>query len=172
MLAYAMPLAMVLTAVATPAGSLRPTDIVNAQDAVPMALIQPLAAALWLPAVMAVTFLPPFDFPQAPSELGGGAFSGYRGLDAVIVRLAQRILLLAVAGMTAALFLGGWHGPLLPPAAWMAVKTLAVAALILWLGRRVPRMELPRTLSLAWKVANPLAILAIVLAGAVTLAGA
>ena len=169
MLAYAMPLAMVITAVAAPAGSLRPTDIVDVQHAVPMVLVQPLAAVLWLPAVMAVCFLPPFDLPDAPSELGGGTFSRYRGLDAALVVLAQRVLVVAVSGMTAALFLGGWHGPVLPDAAWMAVKTLAVAALMLWAGRRAPRAEIDRLLAFAWKVAIPLAIAAIVIAGPLTL---
>ena len=170
MLAYAMPLAMVVTAVAAPAGSLRPTDIVEVQHAVPMAVVQPLALALWLPAVVAVCFLPPFDLPQADSELGGGAFATYRGLDAALIWLAQRVLLVAVSGMTAVLFLSGWHGPLLPPAIWMAVKTVSFAALVLWIGRRLPRMEVDRTLSLAWKVANPLALVAIAIAGAETLA--
>ena len=169
MLAYAMPLAMVITAVAAPAGSLRPADIVAVQDAVPMVVAQPLAAALWLPSIMAVCFLPPFDLPQAHGELDGGAFSGYRGLEAALVTLAQRILVVAVAGMTAALFLGGWHGPLLPDAVWMATKTGAVATLMLWAGRRVPRMEVDRLLSFAWKVAIPLSIAAIVYAGLVTL---
>jgi NADH-quinone oxidoreductase subunit H len=169
MLAYAMPIAMVLTAVAAPAGSLRPSDIVDAQHAVPMILVQPLAFALWLPAVMAVCFIPPFDLAHAPAELGGGAFSGYDGLDLGLVAVAQRILILAVSGMTATLFLGGWHGPLLPDAVWMAVKTAAVAGLILWIGTRVPRLTVDRTLTLAWKLANPLALVAIVIAGAVTL---
>ncbi len=169
MLAYAMPLAMVITAVAAPAGSLRPADIVEVQHAVPMALVQPLAFAIWLPAVMAVCFLPPFDLPQADGELGGGAFSAYRGLDAALVALAQRILLLGASGMTATLFLSGWHGPLLPPALWMALKTAAVAALLLWAGRKVPRLEVDRVASWAWKFANPLAILAIVIAGLITL---
>jgi NADH:ubiquinone oxidoreductase subunit H len=52
----------------------------------------------------------------------------------------------------------------------MALKTVAVAALVLWAGRRLPRLEIDRVLALAWKVANPLAILAIVIAGALTLA--
>ncbi len=169
MLAYAMPLAMVVTAVAAPAESLRPADIVQAQHAVPMALVQPFSLALWLPAAMAVCFMPPFDLPQAEAELGGGVFSQYRGLDLAIVSLAQRVLILSVAGMTAALFLSGWHGPLLPPVIWMVVKTVAVAAAMLWIGRRVPRMEIGRILSLAWKVAIPGAILAIALAGLETL---
>ena len=169
MLAYAMPIAMVATAVAAPAGSLRPADIVEVQHAVPTFLAQPLALALWLPAVAAVCFLPPFDLPQADSELGGGAFAEYRGLDAALIGLAQRVLVVAVSGMTAALFLSGWHGPALPPALWMSIKTVAVAALLLWAGRRIPRLEIDRVLSLAWKAANPLAILAIVWAGLLTL---
>jgi len=169
MLAYAMPLAMVTTAVAAPAGSLRPVDIVDVQHAVPMAIVQPLALVLWVPAILAVCFLRPFDFPQAPGELGGGAFSEYRGLDAALVGLAQRILLVAVSGMTAALFLAGWHGPVLPPALWMAVKTLGVALLLLWAGERLPRPGIDRVVSLAWKVANPLAIVAIAWGGLMTL---
>jgi NADH-quinone oxidoreductase subunit H len=169
MLAYAMPISMVITAVALPAESLRPADIVDAQHAVPAALVQPLAALLWLPAVMAVAFLPPFDAHLAPGELGGGAFSEHRGVEAAAVALARRVLVLAVAGMTAALLLGGWHGPLLPDAVWMVVKTAAVAALMLWAGRRFPRVEVDRLLSFAWKVAIPLAIAAIVYAGPLTL---
>jgi NADH-quinone oxidoreductase subunit H len=169
MLAYAMPLAMVATAVAAPAGSLRPTDIVDAQHAVPTLIAQPLAFALWLPAVMAVCFMPPFDLPQADAELGGGTFAEYRGLDAALISLAQRVLVVAVSGMTAALFLAGWHGPVLPPGAWMALKTMAVAGLLVGVGRRVPRLEIDRVLSLAWKAANPLAIVAIVWAGLITL---
>jgi NADH:ubiquinone oxidoreductase subunit H len=51
----------------------------------------------------------------------------------------------------------------------MVVKTAGVAALILWAGRRLPRLEIDRALALAWKVANPLAIVAIVIAGGLTL---
>jgi NADH-quinone oxidoreductase subunit H len=164
MLGYAMPIAMVATAVAAPAGSLRPSDIVDIQATVPMALAQPFSLALWLPAVMAVALLAPFDVATAPHELGGGAFERYTGLEAALVALARRVLLLAVAGMTAAFFLSGWHGPLLPDWLWMAVKTAAVATLMLYAGRRLPRLETDRLLSLAWKVAVPGAIAAIVLA--------
>jgi NADH-quinone oxidoreductase subunit H len=169
MLAYAMPLTMAVTAVATPAESLRPAVIVDVQQTVPMLLAQPLAFALFLPSVMAVAFIAPFDLPQARSELGGGVFSAYTGVQAGMVALAQKVLVLAAAGMTAALFLSGWHGPVLPPAVWMAVKTLGVAALMLWAGRRLPRFEVEPLLSFAWKAAIPAAILAIVWAGLITL---
>ncbi len=169
MLAYEMPIVMAVTAVAAPAESLRPAAIVDIQHAVPMALVQPLAFALFVPAVMAVAFIPPFDLPQAPGELGGGAFSAYTGVHAAIVALAQKVLVLGAAGMTAALFLGGWHGPLLPDAVWMFLKTAAVAAAMIAVGRRLPRAELPWLLSAAWKYAVPAAILALGWAGFVSL---
>jgi NADH-quinone oxidoreductase subunit H len=169
MLAFEMPIVMAVTAAGAPAGSLRPSEIVGVQEAVPLALSLPLAFVLFVPSIMAVAFIPPFDLPQAEGELGGGAFSSYTGVHAAVVALAQKVLVLGAAGMTAALFLGGWHGPLLPDATWMALKTAAVAALMLYAGRRIPRVEIDRLLPFAWKVAIPLAILAIVQAGLVTL---
>ena len=169
MLAYAMPLAMVVTAVAAPAGSLRPADIVGVQDSVPMALSQPLALVLFVPAAMAVALLKPFDLAHAGTELGGGAFGQYAGVHAGLIALAQRVLVVAVAGMTVTLFLAGWHGPLLPDALWMAIKTTGVAALMLYAGRVLPRPGLEWLLSVAWKVAIPAAIAAIVWGGLVTL---
>lgn len=169
MLAYEMPIVMAVTAAAAPAGSLRPTYIVEVQAAVPMAISQPLAFALFLPAVMAVAFIRPFDLPQADSELEGGAFAHYGGAHAAIVALAQKALILAAAGMTAALFLAGWHGPWLPGWLWMAVKTAGLAGLMLWAGRRLPRLDIAALLSFAWKCAIPGAILAIAWSGLVTL---
>lgn len=169
MLAYEMPIVMAVTAAAAPAESLRPVDIVAVQHAVPLALSQPLAFVLFVPAVMAVCFVPPFDLPQADGELGGGAFSAYTGLHRGLIVLAQRVLLLGAAGMTTALFLGGWQGPLLPPALWMALKTVAVAAAMLEAGRRLPRLELDRVVSWTWKVAIPVAIGLIVWSGLATL---
>lgn len=169
MLAYEMPIVMAVTAAGTPAASLRPTYIVEVQAAVPMAVAQPLAFALFVPAVMAVAYIRPFDLPQAEGELGGGAFAHFSGAHAAILSLAQKVLILAAAGMTSALFLGGWYGPLLPEWLWMPVKTLGVAALMLWAGRKVPRFEIEALLSFAWKAAIPLAIGAIAWAGLVTL---
>ncbi len=51
----------------------------------------------------------------------------------------------------------------------MALKTLAVATGMLWVGRRFPRVELDRLLSVAWKLAIPAAIGAIAWSGLVTL---
>jgi NADH-quinone oxidoreductase subunit H len=169
MLAFEMPIVMAVTAAAAPPESLRPTSIVEAQDVVPLALSQPLAFVLFVPAIMAVAFIPPFDLPQADGELGGGAFSSYTGVHAALVWLAQKILLLGAAAMTVTLFLGGWQGPLLPPAVWMVLKTAAVVAVMLYAGRRLPRVEIDRLLPFAWKIAIPLAILAIVWSGLITL---
>lgn len=166
MLGYAMLIAMTTTAVAAPAASLRPTAIVDLQgDTVPTILAQPWSFALFVPAVTAIALLAPLDLAAGGEELAGGAFARYAGVHAALLSLARRVMAVAVAGMTAALFLAGWYGPLLPPAVWMAAKTLAVAALILWAGRRLPRPSIDRLVPLAWKVAIPAAIGTIVIAG-------
>lgn len=166
MLGYAMLVAMTTTAVAAPAASLRPATIVDVQGhTVPTILAQPWSFALFVPAVVAIALLPPLDLAAGSDELAGGAFARYAGVHAAIVGLARRVMAVAVAGMTAALFLAGWHGPLLPPAAWMALKTVAVAALFVWGGRRLPRPPIDRLVALAWKAAIPAAIVAIVVAG-------
>lgn len=168
LLAYEMTLVMAITAVAAPAGSLRPTAIMAVNAPVPQALVQPLALALFAPSVLAVTFLPPFDVAQAPGELGGGAFAEYTGLDSALVWLSQRMLLVAAAGMTATLFLGGWLGPVLAPTFWMAAKTIGLVWLALWSGKRLPRVELDRLLPFVWKFAVPAAIGAIAISGLIT----
>ncbi len=169
MLGYAMPLAMVVTAAGAPAESLRPSAIVAVQHAVPLFVVQPVALVLFVPAAMAVALLPPFDLATSGGDLGGGAFARYAGVHAALVSLARRVLLLAVAGMTAALFLGGWQGPILPPALWMGIKTLAVAAAMLEAGRRLPQLELARVVSWTWRIAVPLALGVIVWSGLTTL---
>lgn len=168
LLAWEMPLVMAITAVAAPAGSLRPSAIVEVQHAVPLLASQPLAFLLFVPSVLAVAFVAPFDLPQAPGELGGGAFSQYTGLHAAAIALAQRILVVAAAGMTAALFLGGWEWGGLPPGLWMALKTLVIATAVLWAGRRLPRVEIDRVLPVVWKFAVPGAIVAIAWAALIT----
>jgi len=56
------------------------------------------------------------------------------------------------------LFLGGGTGPLLPPWAWSAIKTLAVLAVLTWARRRLPVLRADRYAELAWVVLIPLSV--------------
>jgi NADH-quinone oxidoreductase subunit H len=165
LIAYSMLIVMPLTAVAMRAQSLATTDIVASQAALWNVITQPLGFALFWLAAMALAFVPPFDLPVAPGELAGGVFAEYTGVRLAIVRLGRLVLVLTLALAVAVFFLGGWLGALLPAWAWTSVKTLGVAAVMLAVGRYVPRLSPDTLLAWAWKLGIPLALVNILWVG-------
>jgi NADH-quinone oxidoreductase subunit H len=162
---YSMPIVMVIAAVAMRAESLATTEVVESQAALWNALYQPVGFVVFMAAAMALCFLPPFDLPTAPGELAGGVVAEYTGWRLAVLRLARAVLVVTVAAAVTVFFLGGWHGPVLPPWAWSAVKTLAVAAGMLAAGRYVPRVREEHLLAWWWKLGIPLALLNIFVVG-------
>lgn len=169
LIAYSMLIVMPITAVAMRAESLLTTEVVVSQAPLWNAVYQPLGFVLFFLAAMAVAFLPPFDLPTAPGELAGGVEAEYTGWRLAVVRLARALLVLTVALAVTVFYLGGWLGPVLPPWAWSALKTLAVAAVMLFVGRYVPRLREADILAWAWKYGIPLALVNIFWVGVVLL---
>ncbi len=165
LIGYSMLIVMPVTAVAMRAESLLTTDIVESQAALWNVLAQPLGFALFFLAAMAICFLPPFDLPVAPGELTGGVMAEYTGVRLAVMRLGRLVLVLTLALATVVFYLGGWLGPALPLWAWTSVKTLAVAAVMLSVGRYVPRLREEQVLAWAWKLGIPLALVNIVWVG-------
>jgi NADH-quinone oxidoreductase subunit H len=165
LIAYSMLIVMPLTAVAMRAQSLATTEIVASQAALWNVLAQPLGFALFWLAAMALAFVPPFDLPVAPGELAGGVFAEYTGVRSAIVRLGRLLLVLTLAWAVVVFFLGGWLGALLPGWGWTFVKTLGVAAVMLGVGRYVPRLSPDALLAWAWKLGIPLALVNILWVG-------
>jgi NADH-quinone oxidoreductase subunit H len=108
---------------------------------------------------MTLAFLPPFDLPQAASELEGGVFRNYSGRRLAVIRLSRLLLIWVLAWSVTVFFLGGWLGPVMPDWLWSSLKTLAVTAVFLIGGRYTARISTDRLLATAWKVAIPLALL-------------
>jgi len=169
LVAYSMLIVMPVTAVAMRAESLTTTEVVASQAPLPNALYQPVGFAVFLVAAMAVCFLPPFDLPTAPGELAGGVMAEYTGWRLAMMRLARAVLVVTLASSIAVFYLGGWLGPLLPPWAWTAAKTLAVAAAMLFVGRYVPRVREADLLAWCWKIGIPLALFNIFFVGVLLL---
>jgi NADH-quinone oxidoreductase subunit H len=67
------------------------------------------------------------------------------------------------------LFFGGWMGPLIPPLAWFLVKTFAFISFFVLLRAALPRPRYDQLMSFGWKVMLPLALLNLVITGAVVL---
>lgn len=166
---YSMLIVMPITAVAMRAQSLSTVQIVTSQTALWNIAYQPLGFALFVVAAMALAWLPPFDLPSGGGDLAGGVEAEYTGARLAVLRLARLVIVLALAGATATFYLGGWLGPGLPGWAWSAIKTLAVAAAMLILGRHLPRLREARFLELCWKAGVPLALVNILLVGVIAL---
>ena len=166
---YSMLIVMSLTAVAMRAESLFTTEVVESQAALPNAIYQPVGFVLFLLAAMAVAFLPPVDLPTAPGELAGGVEAEYTGWRLAVMRLGRAVLVVTLAAAVSVFYLGGWLGPVLPPWAWSALKTLLVAAAMLLAGRYVPRLRETHVLEWSWKIGIPLALLNIFYVGVLLL---
>lgn len=80
-------------------------------------------------------------------------------------RIALSGVLFLVAAMGAILFLGGWSGPWLPPPVWLAIKTCALMALMLWLGRLMPPLSTAQMLSLSWRILIPVGLANVLVVG-------
>ena len=73
--------------------------------------------------------------------------------------------------MGAVLVLGGWLGPWLPGPVWMLVKTYALMALMLGLGRLAQPLSVAQMLALSWKVLIPVGLVNVLLVGLLILFG-
>ncbi len=169
LIAYSMPIVMAITATVMRAESMALDRIVDSQAGLWNIVYQPVGFALFYLAALALAFLPPFDLPQARGELAGGVLAAYTGWRQLLVRLARLVIVLALALAVTTFFLGGWRGSLLPPAAWVLLKTLLVAASFFAVGTRVPRIQHYATLEWSWKAATPAALFNILWVGVLLL---
>lgn len=159
-IAYEVALAFAILGPVMAAESLSLVRIVEAQRSLWYVVWQPFGLALYVASAMMAAYRRPFDTPIAGSELSGGVLAEYGGARLLLFRAALSALLFLVAAVGAALYLGGWHGPpvvgpLLPGPVWMLLKTYALVALILWIGRRTPRLGHDQMLIFSWKLVLP-----------------
>lgn len=163
-LSYEMPIALVLIAVALPARSLGIGEIVESQAHLWNVVRQPLGLPIYLVAALGLAFWGPLALPEG-RDLASGVSAELSGHARLLWRVAQLSVLVAVAAMGAAAFLGGWQGPLLPGWAWGFLKTLALLALLVASRHLLPRVRPERFVVVSWVVLIPLAFIDIAGAG-------
>ncbi|WP_425427166.1 NADH-quinone oxidoreductase subunit NuoH [Bacillus oleivorans] len=162
MISYEIPLVMSLVGVILLAGSINLVDIVEAQESVWFILYQPVAFLIFLIASVAELNRTPFDLPEAESELVAGYHVEYSGFRFAFFMLAEYVYMFAMAGLTTALFLGGWL-PLpflsfIPGAVWFSIKFMIVVFLLLWIRFTFPRLRADQLMEFGWKVLLPVAL--------------
>lgn len=167
-LSLQIPFLLAMLATALPAESLSIVDIVIAQEPLWNIVRQPLGLPIYLVVGLAVSFWGPLNFPDA-SDLAGGTSLEDSGVARLLWKAARLAMLVAVAAMGAAGFLGGWWGPVLPGAAWMILKSLVLLGFLIAAGHLVPRIPIERFVVTAWVVLIPLALVNIFVSGAILL---
>ena len=164
-LSFQVPFLLAMLATALPAQSLSIVRIVEAQEPLWNVIRQPLGLPLYLVVGLAVSFWGPLNLPDA-TDLAGGTSAEDSGIARLLWGFARASMLVAVAAMGAAGFLGGWFGPLLPGPAWVVLKTLALLAVIVLAGHLLARIPIERFVIVSWVALIPLALLNIFVSGA------
>jgi len=168
MISYELSYGMSLASVLVMANSMSLTDVVNAQAGtwlgfIPkwFVFIQPLGFLIYMTAGVAETNRAPFDFPEAEQELVAGYHTEYSSMSFALFFLAEYINMVTVSAVATDLFLGGWHGPLLPESLgwiWFLVKVGALLFFYVWMRWTLPRYRYDQLMAFGWKVLLPLSV--------------
>ncbi len=168
MISYEMGLGLAAVAVTVWAGTLSTSGIVDAQAGtylgfIPRWFILPQFPAflLFLLAGLAETNRPPFDLPEAETELVAGYHTEYSGIKFAMFFLAEYLHVITTSALIVTLFLGGWRGPILPflepvwPLVWFMGKMGALIFFFIWARATIPRIRYDRLMEIGWKIFIP-----------------
>jgi NADH-quinone oxidoreductase subunit H len=169
MVSYEVSIGFVIITVLLCVGSLNLTEIVMAQKAMWFFIpLFPMFIVFFISA-LAETNRPPFDLPEAESELVAGYQTEYSGMPFVLFMFGEYINILLMCAMTTILFLGGWLPPIdiyplnaVPGFVWFLLKVTFVFYLFAMVKAFVPRYRYDQLMRLGWKVFLPLSLFAVV----------
>jgi len=118
----------------------------------------------------------PFDLPEAETELTAGFHTEYSGLKFALFFLGEYLGVTLISAMSVVLFFGGWLMPSpldtwLPPLVWFILKVLFFVFFFILLRTSLPRPRFDQLLAFGWKVMLPIALLNLLVTGALRLGG-
>lgn len=170
MISYEVFMGLSLMGVVLQAGSFNLTEIVNAQKGMWFVIPQFVGFVIFLIAGVAETHRLPFDLPEAESELVAGYHSEYSGMKFGMFFVGEYLGITLVSSLITVLFFGGWLGPsFLPPIIWFLVKMFAFILFFILLRATLPRPRYDQLMSYGWKLLLPLALLNVLVTGAIVL---
>jgi NADH-quinone oxidoreductase subunit H len=170
MLSYEVFMGLSVSGVVLLAGSFDLRTIVEQQKAVWYCVPQALGLFVFMVAGVAETRRVPFDLPEADSELIAGFHSEYSSMKFGMFFVGEYLGITLVSAIVATLFFGGWLGPFLPPPIWLAIKTFVIVCFFILLRATLPRLRYDQLMAFGWKVMLPLALLNLLVTGAIRLA--
>jgi NADH-quinone oxidoreductase subunit H len=174
MVSYEVSIGFVIITVLMCAGSLNLTDIVRSQDSRFGLLgwywlwLFPMFVIFFISA-MAETNRPPFDLPEAESELVAGYMTEYSSGPYLLFMLGEYVAIMTMCALGTILFLGGWLSPIpfppftwIPGIVWFVLKASFLFFMIAMMKAIVPRYRYDQLMRLGWKVFLPISIGAVV----------
>lgn len=168
MVSYEVSLGFIIISVLLLVGSMNMTDIVNSQDRglgifnwhfIPLF---PLFVMFFISA-LAETNRPPFDLPEAESELVAGYQVEYSSTPYLLFMIGEYLNIVLMCAMLTILFFGGWHSPIpgvlefLGPL-WFGLKVVFFFFLFAMVKAIVPRYRYDQLMRIGWKIFLPTSI--------------
>jgi len=170
MISYEVSIGIIIINVLLCVGSLNLSKIVLAQENVWFIFpLFPMFVVFFISS-LAETNRPPFDLPEAESELVAGYQTEYSGMMYAMFWLGEYANILLLCALGSVLFLGGWLSPIdfypfniLPGVFWMILKILVLFILFSLVKAIVPRYRFDQLMRLGWKIFLPLSLIWLVL---------
>jgi len=166
MISYEVSIGLIIIGVILSTGSMNFGDIVRAQDG-----DYGLFSWYWLPhfpmvflffiSALAETNRPPFDLPEAESELVAGFQVEYSSTPFLLFMAGELIAVWLMCALTALLFFGGWLSPIpgLPDGPlWMIGKMVFFFFIFAMVKAITPRYRYDQLMRLGWKVFLPMSL--------------
>ena len=174
MVSYEVSIGFILITVLLFAGSLNLSDIVRAQgpDIRGWFVLSPLFPmfVLFFISALAETNRPPFDLPEAESELVAGFMVEYSSTPYLLFMVGEYLNIVLMCAMLSILFFGGWLPPIdiwplnaIPGVIWLVIKVWMFFFMFAMVKTIVPRYRYDQLMRLGWKVFLPISLVWVVL---------
>jgi NADH-quinone oxidoreductase subunit H len=171
MMSYEVFMGLSMMGVVMLAGSFSLRDIVLAQTRLWFVVPQFAGFVIFFTAGIAETHRLPFDLPEAESELVAGYHSEYSGMKFGLYFVGEYLGITLISALVVTLFFGGWLGPrFLPPVIWFFIKTFFFIGVFILMRAALPRPRYDQLMGFGWKILLPLALLNLMVTGAIVLA--
>ena len=170
MISYEVSIGLIIVGVIITTGSMNFGDIVRAQDGsygvfswywvahFPMVFLFFISA-------LAETNRPPFDLPEAESELVAGYQVEYSSTPFLLFMAGEYIAIFLMCALTTLLFFGGWLSPIpgiADGALWMVAKMAFFFFIFAMVKAITPRYRYDQLMRIGWKVFLPLSLVWVV----------
>ena len=166
MISYEVSIGLIIIGIILSSGSMNFGDIVAAQQS-----DYGLLSWYWLPhfpmlvlffiSALAETNRPPFDLPEAESELVAGYQVEYSSTPFLLFMIGELVAVVLMCALISLMFFGGWLSPIpgLPDGIfWMVSKMLLVFFFFSMVKAITPRYRYDQLMRIGWKIFLPLSL--------------